>query len=260
MESDKYMHRLIRFRRLLAFFHLSWLNKDMMKIKRFKNIHKGERCFITCPGPSMTIKDLEKLENEYTIGVNSITKAYPHTKWRPTYYSMIDYFAFEKQVENTPVDGGVWCKREAFFHYRFNPISRNGNETFMLINYKNHLKQWVDKHKVKYSSDLAVCAYDGFTVTNFAIQLAMYMGFKKIYIIGADCDYTKPQIHFIECEDDKKKFAAGWLPQATELSINGYKAIREFAYANGCEIYNVTRGGKLESFYRDDFDRVLASK
>lgn len=260
MECDRPMHRKIRNRRILKFLHLTWINKDMRRIKRFKNIHKGERVFITCPGPSMTIKDLELLKNEYTIGVNSISKAYEYTTWRPTYYAMIDFFAFEKSVSENAVYGNSFCLREAFFHYRLNPKTKNGRETHLLVDYSNHRPDWMEKKKIKYSSDISVNIYDGFTVTNMAIQLAVYMGFKKIYIIGADCDYSQPKIHFIEMPDDKKKVEAGWLPAATDLSIDGYKAAREFAYRHSCEIYNVTRGGKLEVFYRDDVDRVLREK
>lgn len=260
IESDKPMHRMIRRRKILAALHLGWLNKDMRAIRRFKNIHKGERVFITCPGPSMTIKDLEMLKDEYTIGVNSITKAYDHTSWRPTYYALVDIFAFGKTLSENPVPGNTFCMREGFFHYRINPKTRNGRETFLLVDYSNHRPDWMEKKKIKYSSDLSVNVYDGFTVTNMAIQLAIYMGFKQIYLIGADCDYTQPKIHFIECEDDKTKIAAGWLPTATDLSIDGYKAVKEFAYKKGVEIYNVTRGGKLEVFYRENVDRVLRNK
>ena len=113
------------------------------------------------------------------------------------------------------------------------------------------------KNKIKYSSDMSVNVYDGFTVTNMAIQLAIYMGFKKIYLIGCDCDYTQPKIHFIEAPGDKQKIEAGWLPQAVDLSLDGYRAVRDFAYKKHVEIYNVTRGGKLEVFYRDNLERVL---
>lgn len=260
MESDIPMHKMIRRRRILKALHLTWLSRDMRRLKRFKNIHKGERVFITCPGPSMSIKDLELLKDEYTIGVNSIIKAYEHTDWRPTYYALVDIFAFEKTMRENAVPGNTYCKREGFFHYRFNLKTKNGRESYLLVDYSNHRPDWMEKKKIKYSDDISVCVYDGFTVTNMAIQLAIYMGFKQIYLIGADADYTKPKIHFIEMPDDKEKVAAGWLPNATDLSMDGYRAIKKFAYKRGCEIYNVTRGGKLEVFYRENVDRVLRNK
>jgi len=259
-EADVPMHKMIRRRNILSIFHLWWFSKEMRRMHRFKNIHKGERVFITCPGPSMTIKDLELLKNEYTIGVNSIIEAYAETEWRPTYYMAIDYFSVGQELARNDVVGNTFCQREAFFHYRINPKTKNGRETYMLINYSNHFPEYFDKGIIKYSNDASVCVYDGFTVTNSAIQLAIYMGFKKIYIIGADCDYSKPQIHFIEAPGDKEKIASGALPYAANLSIDGYIAMREFAYKKHIEIYNVTRGGKLEVFYRDNLERVLQEK
>ena len=90
-----------------------------------------------------------------------------------------------------------------------------------------------------------------------AIQVAMYMGFKEIYLIGADCNYTTTKIHFIEMPDDKQKISEGWLPKATDLSIDGYKAIKKYADKHDIKIYNATRGGMLEVFPRVNLEDVI---
>ena len=41
-------------------------------MNELKNKHKGERCFIVCNGPSLTKKDLAKLDGEVTFGTNLI--------------------------------------------------------------------------------------------------------------------------------------------------------------------------------------------
>ena len=40
------------------------------KLRKIKNAHKGERCFIVANGPSLTSDDLEKIyqNNEYSFG------------------------------------------------------------------------------------------------------------------------------------------------------------------------------------------------
>lgn len=260
IRSDIPMHIRICYRRILKFLHLTWTNKEMRKLQEFKNIHAGERCFITCTGPSLTISDLELLNDEITFGVNSITKAYEISDWRPTYYVLVDVFAFGKYLEQTEIPGGKFCHKDAFFHYRSNPKTRSGKEHFCLVNYGNHTKSMMKTGKNKISKDIDVCVYDCFTVTNMAIQIAMYMGFKKIYIIGADCNYTLGPIHFIEMPDDKKKIATGRLPNATRLSITGYEWVKKYADEMGVEIYNVTRGGMLEVFPRKNLEDVLEEK
>lgn len=260
IRSDFSMHIKIMLRRILSLFHLSFLSKQMSELKKFKNIHHGEDCYITCTGPSLTVSDLNLLKNKITFGVNTITEAYSKTDWRPTYYVLVDVFDYGKYLESNEIYGKCFSTKHSFFHYRSNPLTRNGRESFCLVNYGNHLKWRKKKSKVKISKDISVCVYDCFTVTIMALQIAFYMGFKNIYIIGADCDYTKGKIHFSEMPDDKFKVASGRLPKATELSITGYVAAKKYADSHGINIYNVTRGGKLEVFPRKTLEETLEAK
>lgn len=257
IESDLEMHKLIKHRRIFKALHLTKLDPEMQKIRALKNSRKGESCFITCTGPSLTISDLELLKDRQTIGVNSIVKAYSQTDWRPTYYVLVDIFAFGKFLSENDVPGGIYATDKSFLHYRSRPKNVNGSEVYCLISYENHRHDWMKKKKIKVSDDLSVCAYDCFTVTNMAIQVAIYLGYKNIYIIGADCDYSGSKIHFVELDDDKQKISEGWLPDALALSIDGYKAVKKFAKRHGVNIYNSTRGGKLEVFKRVPLEEAI---
>lgn len=256
VRSDLKMHRKIWKRAFLNALHLNFLNKELLEFNKIKNRHSGERCFITCTGPSLQISDLEKLKNEYTFGVNSIIMAYSKTSWRPTYYAMVDIYNLGNFLKKNSVIGGEFSEREAFFHYRANIKYKTGKEKYCLINYSNHKKGRMKKNKYKLSENPGVCVYDCFTVTNMAIQLAIFMGFKEIYIIGADCNYDPKKMHFIETEIDNKHRNATWLPGAVELSIQGYRSAKVFAEKHGVKIFNATRGGYLEVFDRVDFDSI----
>ena len=63
-------------------------------------------------------------------------------------------------------------------------------------------------------------------------------------------------MHFVETEIDDCDRNAVWLPEAVRLSIDGYIATKKFALSNGVQIFNATRGGKLEVFDRVDFDTL----
>ena len=52
-------------------------------LQTLKNKHKGERCFIVCTGPSLSITDLEMLKHDYTFGMNNIFRLFDKTSWRP---------------------------------------------------------------------------------------------------------------------------------------------------------------------------------
>lgn len=261
VRSDLNMYLKFIGRNFLKISGLSFLNKNMREMHKFKNIHKGERCFITCTGPSLTISDLNLLKNEITFGVNSITKAYPLTDWRPTYYVLVDAYAYGEILKKEDVYGGKFCEKDAFLHYRINPKTKNGNEHYCLINYSNHWKYRMDKGIIKICDDPAVGIFDCFTVTNMAITLAAYMGFKDIYILGADATYKLEKTHFIEGEWEKiHKKAQRGLALAVQRSMVGYIKIKQHYNKKGINIYNATRGGMLEIFPRVDLDEILKNK
>lgn len=76
-------------------------NKRYKNIRKFKNIHAGERCFIVATGPSLTYEDLDKIKNEITFGVNSICLSYDKTDFRPTYFGVVDYDVYQKLKDST---------------------------------------------------------------------------------------------------------------------------------------------------------------
>lgn len=258
IRSDIGMHIRIAFRRILKGLGLSFLSKEMREIQALKNRHAGERCFIVCTGPSLTMEDLAKLKNDYTIGVNSITKAYEFTDWRPTYYALVDAYAYGEILKKNEVYGGRFSQRDAFFHYRVTPMTKQENMHKVLIHYGNHRKKSIANGRMKITYDPSVCIYDCFTVTNMAINLAIYMGFKKIYIIGADATYKLEKTHFIEGEWEliHKKAQKG-LDIAVKRSMIGYLRMKEFARKRKVEVYNATRGGMLEIFPRANLDELF---
>lgn len=58
------------------------------QLSKYKNRHKGQRCFIVANGPSLTSKDLDLLHErgEVAFGMNRIYKMFEQTNWRPIYY------------------------------------------------------------------------------------------------------------------------------------------------------------------------------
>ena len=119
----------------------------------------------------------------------------------------------------------------------------------------------MQKESVHLSEDPSVCIYDCFTVTIMAIQLAIFMGFSEIYLLGADCNYTSTEkLHFIETEFDRRTRGESFYNEAERLNRIGYRAANRFAKNCGCRIYNATRGGMLEEFPRISLEDALKKK
>lgn len=226
------------------------IDKRFIRLKDYKNIHDGKRCFIIATGPSLTMEDIEKLKDEYTFSMNSICKLYDQTDWRPTYFAIQDRHVFlsledtirkHKEVPVFISDNIEWkYKRE---HEWIN---------FPTDTMYHSYDMKIGKYYAKFSDDAYKIVYDGYSIAYSCIELAVYMGFKEIYLLGADCTYTGPKEHFVDSgvEDRSRKFA-------TPKLVTAYEAAKEYADKHNIKIYNATRGGVLEVFPRVDLDEIL---
>lgn len=223
-------------------------DKGFSKLRSYKNIHDGERCFIIATGPSLTIADLEKLYNEYTFSMNSISKIFDDTDWRPTYYVIQDFKVFDK-LKNDKSFQSLENKFAADFLFSEHKINKDDFIKFPL-DHLDHMDIKKQSMPLKFSDDAYVCVFDGYTVTYSAIQLAVYMGFKEIYLLGCDCDYSGDKQHFAD-------YGIKVTSNPENRMLTAYKFAKEYADTHGLKIYNATRGGKLEVFERVNLDEVL---
>ena len=256
VHSDKEMHDLIKTRKR-AFSHGKFADAESKRLFALKNRHANETCFIVCTGPSLLLSDLEKLKDKVCFGVNSILDCYSKTTWRPTYYCVVDYYAFDVALRQKDVCEGRYATNECFFHYRLKPKFSSKEDFFLPVSYKNHEPSYLKRNKILLSDELSVCVYDAFTVATMAIQIAVYMGFKKIYLLGVDNSYTKDNRHFEESSMNDVQLCIEDFSIVEERARNGFAACKAFCESKGVEIYNATRGGKLEVFRRVNLDQVL---
>lgn len=233
-------------------------DKKFSHIRRFRNRFRGKRCFICATGPSLNVDDLEKIKGEYCFGVNSICEVYSLTEWRPDFYVFQDYPILEhygddidnrhtKILVGTPLvnDRGEkkisnkWIKFPLNCYYQM--------FDFLVLN----------KAKINFSSNSYIKVYGGFTVTYSAIQLAVYMGFKEIYLLGVDCNY-KPGTnnHFRKMKNEFRRTAM-MSDGERKLQIKAYRVSEVEARKRGCTIINVSRGGELDVFPRKKLEDIL---
>lgn len=221
------------------------------RVKQYKGLYQGKRCFIVATGPSLTMKDLELLENEICFGMNSICKILGDTVWRPTFYGIQDSFVYEKLEDD--IANNVKC--EVF-------VADNLNNTFNIpgqyIQFPfNHLYHQAEldigRYFAKFSDDCYSVVYDGYSITYSLMQIAVYMGFTEIYLLGADCNYSKGEKnHFVDSGFvDKNAY------KNHDKMIVGYQKAKEYADAHNIKIINCTRGGMLEVYPRMKLEDVL---
>lgn len=235
---------------------LGWKDKRFLPLKGYHNKYRGKRCFITCTGPSLTIEDLEKLGDEYVFGMNSICLIHDKTDWKPDFYGIQDILVYNKLKDKLlSTDNGVVFAPYWYQKHRNTP----SDWIYWHMCGSYHLYEMIygTRWYTKFSDDSYVRVFDGYSITYSLLQIAMYMGFGEIYLIGADCNYLGQHQHFIEhgvFEEQKNWAAAG------DRQLVSFSVAKQYADAHGIKIFNATRGGCLELFPRVVLEDVLKKK
>jgi CDP-glycerol glycerophosphotransferase len=245
--------------------HGKKLDDNYARLLSYKDKHKGERCFLIGNGPSLKAEDLELLKNETSFGCNMIHKIFDKTSWRPTYMCAIDkeliYHLYPRFEKDFPYP--LFVNKASFNRMQYFPQE---------LTYVQNISD--DHYKVR-GNMLAYYIPSKATVMSFMLELAMYMGFEEICLIGVDCtstftgkghftkSYMKEEDIKKECEKIRKRLG---VPNMTvedmgkyyfEVSVYAYKVIEQYAKKHGIKIYNCTRGGALEEFERKSLEEVL---
>lgn len=237
------------------------------KVKKFKGIHNGESCFIIGNGPSLTVEDLNKIKNQVSFSSNRINLFLEETEWKPHYYTFIDariainffdevYKMERKQMFVIVTDAGYTSLKKQF-----------KKNCIFLRSYHEHEKNGLPK----FSEEISKKMHTHGTVTYANIQLAIYMGFKNIYLIGVDNNYAinKRKDGSIEINKEligKDYFKESYynsnenakqVPNNVYAMSQAYLSAKKYCDQRDIKIYNATRGGKLEVFPRVKFDDLF---
>lgn len=238
-------------------------SRDYIRSK--KNIYFGQRCFVVGNGPSLKSEDLDRIKNEVTFAANSIFKIFSQTDWRPTFWAIADEtvanrVGFVEEASNIPCEMRFY-NEQGFLKY----WDIQGDGCFL------HAR-WSRKY-------LKNCRFEmekldkGFysiaSVSYFMLQLAAYMGFTKIYLIGMDNKYSleRKQDGSIIQNDGAKTYFDGLNAiekheKATTVGASwetdiAFQYAEEYSRSHGFRIFNATRGGYLEVFERVNLDSIL---
>jgi hypothetical protein len=191
--------------------------------------------------------DLELIKNNISFSVNSIVLSFGDTTWRPTYYAIQDNNGYVKLKD---------AIREAHMPTVFCGISIKKLTPQMDIDYIPYPLNILDRgkmipdHITKFSNDAFKVVYDGHSITYSAIELAVYMGFKEIILLGVDCDYSKAVNHI-------KAYSVQTDLNAAYIMRESYKVARTYADAHDVRILNATRNAKLDVFEKVRLEDVL---
>lgn len=234
------------------YYHLL-INRKVNNVQ-LSNIREKQKCFIVGNGPSLDVNDLEKIIEYDCFASNLIFKIFPKTNWRPKYYFVQDRYArIGDFLDTTDIEylfvGDYFWRNRTF--------KRSKAQCY-------HSIPCFDSDDIDFSMNLEKGVFDAWTVTYVMLQFAVNMGYKEIYLLGIDHNYpsvldcngnviqtTANKSHFFE-DENKDEIVANVI-----MMEGGYIKAKNVAGNMGIIIKNVTRGGKLEVFDRENLDNVI---
>ena len=252
-------------------------------MERFAGVHAGQRCFIMGNGPSLNNTDLELLEGETVFACNSAFLLFDRINWRPTYYTCVD----SRVLPDRAADIRDMLRRNpsitAFFpteieehvgerrRYPTRVIIPTGRNRFYFREAYGTLD---DLPGSMFSADMNAHLIQPRTVAITMLQIAAYMGFSEIYLIGCDTRYTVPAS--VEAEDgeamalvstrdddpnhfDPAYFGKGrkWHAPRTDMMIEHYRIARQALEARGIKVFDATVDGALDVFDKVEFKTLF---
>lgn len=229
----------------------------------------GKRMYVIGNGPSLSRTPMDMLIGEYSIAMNRIAAIYNQTKWRPDFFVCTTINVrkpdWHRDIMRT-IDQGI----VTFAWDQLRKTIGEKNNIYYLN--CTHGSETTDEPQLEWWSDdisERVCKYG--TSMLVAMQIAFYLGFGEIYIVGADLGFTDSiftklfrfaRLDKIAQLFDKNHFFIGYgSPGASAKYFNRnmiatHQLIKEVANRKKIKIYNATLGGKLNVYPRVDFTRA----
>lgn len=236
------------------------LTSNERRLRALRNAHAGERCFIIGNGPSLNAIDLTLLRDERTFGVNAIYTNYHKMGFYPTYYVVEDYLVAEdRAAEINAYDKS----RVKFFGNYLRYCLQPDPSTIVLnilLDYRDHPRF------PHFSRNALEKVWVGGTVSYVCMQLAYYLGFSEVYLVGFDHSYSVPKdaarqdVVITSRSDDVNHFDPSYFGQGkrwhdprVDRMTKAYIRAAEVFASDGRAIKNATAGGMLEVFERVDY-------
>jgi hypothetical protein len=251
-----------------------WLNRKILaKNRSIAGSFAGEDCFILATGPSIAKQNLSLLKNRLCISVSNFFVHPDFNVLKPIFHCIAPY--------HLPITEAAWqdWMRDLRSH-----IDNDTSVVFGLSDFQRSDKFFEDcqRYYLYFGASENYISKNGLNLTRpllsprsvsiHAIQLAMGLGFSRIFLIGLDHDYIShhgDSRHFYDEAQDAK--VRGGYSEWDKSLVNDigvgfeslailwrqYRFLRKMAEYQHVEIINLTDGGLLDVFERRDFPEFV---
>ena len=199
----------------------------MASIGDYRNLHRGKRLFILASGTSLNHLDLAPLSRRLVMGLNRSALLFPDTH----YHCTMDQRLFD---EHEPALRRTRCL--------FALAGRPFGVPLRLLG------------ATSFSWDLEAGIYSGYTVSYFALQLAVYMGFTQVFYLGLDLKHSGSDTHFFGRDFHSRDHEQTEFPRMRQMLSYGAQALE----SRGVQVFNCSPVSTLECFPKVSYEWALS--
>lgn len=240
--------------RLAQAFDRTW-TASQYRLESYRNAHPNERCFILGNGPSLLRTDLSLLRNEFTFGLNRIYLLFPELGFPTTFLVSVNDLVLEQcaaEIARLDLPKFVTWRAHHWFEADLGTIFLDTDFTGL----------------ENFSGEATRRLFEGHTVTFVALQLAFFMGFTDVILVGVDHNFeTKGQANLVVTSegDDPNHFNPDyfgkgfrWQLPDLEGSERSYQLAKVAFETAGRQVRDATVGGKLSIFPKVNYPGLFS--
>lgn len=233
-------------------FNPRWRH-SVAQLEKYRDAYLGKRCFIIGNGPSLRQTDMSLLESEYTFGLNRIYLLFPELGFNTSFLVSVNDLVLGQsatEMKQLNMPKFVTWRARKWFH-------NDPKTIFLDTDYTG---------EENFSPEATKRIYEGYTVTYVALQLAFFMGFQQVILIGVDHSFTTQGTAnqaVVSQGDDPNHFSANyfgkgykWQLPDLEGSERAYKLAHDAYSRARRSVVDATVGGKLTVFPKVDYTQL----
>ncbi len=239
----------------LVMWHLQrdGYGENLRKIETFFEKHKGGTCVIVGNGPSLKRTPVSAIATGVPVFILNRGYLHPISTHVPAYYVAINELVVQqwwKDIAALPMPKFLnWTCRGLF--------SPTPEVVFLRIGFRR-----------RFQRDITKPLWGGATVTYVALQVAYYMGFHKVVLVGVDHRYAvhgRPHKVVTSVQYDASHFTPEYFGPGTKWQLPdlitaeaAFKMARDAYEKSGRIIIDATVGGNLHVFPKMSLSQALA--
>lgn len=258
------------------------LNDRLKENAAIKNLKKGKRCFVLGNGPSIKELDFELLGNEDVFTVNQLARRNDYYLLNANFHVWADPIFFnadlDKEENQELIKSFFQIKTSSGSPICFLPIEAENFARTIKLSDAVDIRYFYAHKNFDYCTediDLAKESYSFGTVVQYAIGIALYMGYSEIYLLGCEAtgllnfinSYLKKEIkdyayHISESESRRMLDVTKEYDMEHEFACWGtvfhqYKLLNSYCFNRGVKLINCTPESIIDSLEFMELSEVL---